>query len=64
MKKSLKKVVLAYSGGLDTSIIVAWLRENMAARSSPTPATSARPRLTGLDERAKASGPARPSSRT
>ncbi len=28
MAKSVKKVVLAYSGGLDTSIIVPWLREN------------------------------------
>jgi argininosuccinate synthase len=27
-KKDVKKVVLAYSGGLDTSIIVPWLREN------------------------------------
>ncbi len=27
-KKSAKKVVLAYSGGLDTSVIVPWLREN------------------------------------
>jgi argininosuccinate synthase len=27
MKKSAKKVVLAYSGGLDTSIIVPWLKE-------------------------------------
>ena len=26
--KQAKKVVLAYSGGLDTSVIVAWLREN------------------------------------
>ena len=26
--KELKKVVLAYSGGLDTSIIVSWLKEN------------------------------------
>ena len=25
---SVKKVVLAYSGGLDTSIIVKWLQEN------------------------------------
>ena len=24
----MKKVVLAYSGGLDTSIIVPWLKEN------------------------------------
>jgi len=27
-KTSVKKVVLAYSGGLDTSVIVSWLREN------------------------------------
>ncbi len=27
-KKDIKKVVLAYSGGLDTSIIIAWLKEN------------------------------------
>ncbi len=28
MKKKIKKVVLAYSGGLDTSIILRWLQEN------------------------------------
>ena len=27
-KQSIKKVVLAYSGGLDTSIIIPWLKEN------------------------------------
>jgi PP-loop superfamily ATP-utilizing enzyme len=27
-KKTVKKVVLAYSGGLDTSIIIPWLKEN------------------------------------
>jgi argininosuccinate synthase len=27
-KKEIKKVVLAYSGGLDTSVIVTWLRDN------------------------------------
>ena len=26
--KKIKKVVLAYSGGLDTSIIIPWLKEN------------------------------------
>lgn len=26
--KGIKKVVLAYSGGLDTSVIVPWLRNN------------------------------------
>jgi len=28
MKKEVKKIVLAYSGGLDTSIIIPWLKEN------------------------------------
>ena len=26
--KKIKKIVLAYSGGLDTSIIIPWLKEN------------------------------------
>ena len=29
-KKSFKKIVLAYSGGLDTSVIISWLKENYA----------------------------------
>ena len=28
MEKKYKKIVLAYSGGLDTSIIIPWLKEN------------------------------------
>ena len=28
MAKKIKKVVLAYSGGLDTSVIIPWLKEN------------------------------------
>ena len=27
-KEDIKKVVLAYSGGLDTSIIIPWLKEH------------------------------------
>ena len=27
-KNNIKKVVLAYSGGLDTSVIIPWLKEN------------------------------------
>ena len=27
-KKTYKRVLLAYSGGLDTSIIIPWLKEN------------------------------------
>ena len=30
--KSKKKIVLAYSGGLDTSIILKWLQENYDAQ--------------------------------
>ena len=30
MKDSIKKVVLAYSGGLDTSVILKWLQEEYA----------------------------------
>jgi argininosuccinate synthase len=29
----IKKVVLAYSGGLDTSIILRWLQEHLRLRS-------------------------------
>lgn len=28
MKKEIKKIVLAYSGGLDTSVMITWLKEN------------------------------------
>ena len=28
MKKEYKKIVLAYSGGLDTSVLITWLKEN------------------------------------
>jgi argininosuccinate synthase len=31
MKKGVKKIVLAYSGGLDTSVILKWLQEEYAA---------------------------------
>ena len=27
-QKNIKKIVLAYSGGLDTSIIIPWLKEH------------------------------------
>ena len=33
MSKKVKKVVLAYSGGLDTSIILKWLQTNYGSRS-------------------------------
>ena len=28
MKKTYNKIVLAYSGGLDTSVLIPWLKEN------------------------------------
>ncbi len=28
-QKNIKKIVLAYSGGLDTSIIIPWLKETL-----------------------------------
>jgi argininosuccinate synthase len=31
VKKPIRKIVLAYSGGLDTSVILAWLKEHYAA---------------------------------
>ena len=50
-------VVLAYSGGLDTSIIVPWLRENYNARVICVAADVGQgEELSGLDERAKQQG--------
>ena len=37
-----ERVVLAYCGGLDTSVAVRWLQENGASRWSRSPSTSAR----------------------
>jgi argininosuccinate synthase len=51
------KVVLAYSGGLDTSIIVPWLRENYDARVICVAADVGQgEELSGLDARAKQQG--------
>lgn len=54
----IKKVVLAYSGGLDTSIIIPWLKENydnceVVAVCANVGQTG---ELDGLEKRAKASG--------
>src|SRR5438309_8301017 len=51
-------VVLAYSGGLDTSAIVPWLRENYGARVLCFAADVGQgpDELTGLVEKAKRSG--------
>ena len=57
-KENIKKVVLAYSGGLDTSIIIPWLKENynncevIAVSGDVGQGTE----LDGLEEKAKATG--------
>ena len=58
MAKEIKKVVLAYSGGLDTSIIIPWLKENynncevIAVSGDVGQGTE----LDGLEEKAIATG--------
>src|SRR6185503_5932376 len=53
----MKTIVLAYSGGLDPSIIVPWLRENYDARVICVAADVGQgEELSGLDQRAKAQG--------
>ncbi|MFT9077092.1 argininosuccinate synthase [Ethanoligenens sp.] len=57
MKKTYKKVVLAYSGGLDTSIIIPWLKENYGCEVIAMSADVGQgAELTGLDEKAKKTG--------
>lgn len=53
-----KKVVLAYSGGLDTSIIIPWLKEhyNNCEVIAVCGNVGQKAELEGLEERAKASG--------
>ncbi|CAI0446398.1 unnamed protein product [Linum tenue] len=54
----LNKVVLAYSGGLDTSVIVPWLRENYGCEVVCFTADVGQgiKELDGLEQKAKASG--------
>ena len=58
MDKKIKKIVLAYSGGLDTSIIIPWLKENydnpeiIAVSGDVGQGTE----LDGLEEKAKKTG--------
>ncbi len=54
---SVKKVVLAYSGGLDTSVIVPWLKENYGCEVVCFTADVGQgEELDGLEEKALASG--------
>ncbi len=56
-KPTVKKVVLAYSGGLDTSIIVPWLKENYGCEVVAFTADLGQgEELDGLEEKALASG--------
>ena len=56
-KSKIKKVVLAYSGGLDTSIIIPWLIENYDYEVIAVCGDVGQGKETeGLEERAKASG--------
>src|SRR3990172_12711992 len=53
----LKKVVLAYSGGLDTSIIIPWLRENYGCEIIAMVGDIGQgDELQGVAEKARASG--------
>jgi len=55
-----KKIVLAYSGGLDTSVILTWLKETYEAEVIAFCADVGQgERLGGLDEKAKATGASR-----
>lgn len=57
MKKHYKKVVLAYSGGLDTSIIIAWLKENYGCEVIAVAGNVGQgDELDGLEEKALATG--------
>ena len=58
MEKKYNKVVLAYSGGLDTSIIIPWLKEhyNNCEVIAVCGNVGQKAELEGLEERAKASG--------
>lgn len=56
-KKQYKKVVLAYSGGLDTSIIIAWLKENYGCEVIAVAGDVGQgDELEGLKEKALATG--------
>jgi len=57
-EKGIKKVVLAYSGGLDTSVIVPWLKENYndCEVICFTADLGQEEELDGLEEKALASG--------
>jgi argininosuccinate synthase len=57
MSKRVNKVVLAYSGGLDTSVIIPWLKENYGCKVIAFAADLGQgDELSGLEEKAIATG--------
>jgi argininosuccinate synthase len=57
MTKKIKKVVLAYSGGLDTSAMLLWIKETYGCEVVCYCADVGQgDELTGLEEKAKATG--------
>ena len=56
-KKSIHKIVLAYSGGLDTSVILTWLKENYGCEVVTfTADVGQEEELDGLEEKALSTG--------
>lgn len=57
MKKQYNKVVLAYSGGLDTSVLIPWLKENYGCEVIAVSGdVGQKSELDGLEEKALATG--------
>ena len=57
MKLDAKKIVVAYSGGLDTSAIITWLKQNSDAEVIAWTADVGQgEELEPLDEKARATG--------
>lgn len=57
MAQTYKKVVLAYSGGLDTSVMITWLKENYGCEVIAVAADVGQGKeLSGLEKRALATG--------
>jgi argininosuccinate synthase len=60
MGKEIKKIVLAYSGGLDTSVMLRWLKENYHCEVICYCADVGQgEELSGLEEKAHATGAAK-----
>ncbi|MCI9041196.1 argininosuccinate synthase [Dubosiella newyorkensis] len=56
-QKQYKKIVLAYSGGLDTSVLIPWLKENYGAEIIAVSGNvGQKSELEGLEEKALATG--------